>query len=78
MTKILRGGGGILGASGEVAIGNNVFIGMNTIILRGVHIGDNVVIGAGSVVSKDCAENGVYAGSPAKFIMSINDYYEKR
>lgn len=76
--KNLEGGGGILGASGEVTIGNNVFIGMNSIILRGVHIGDNVVIGAGSVVSKDCAENGVYAGNPAKFIMSINDYYEKR
>lgn len=70
--------GAILGASGEIIIGNNVFIGVNSIILRNVKIGDNVVIGAGSVVTKDCLGNSVYAGSPAKRIMSIDDYYKKR
>ena len=70
--------GRILGAQSPVAIGNNVFIGMNAIITRGVTIGDNVVIGAGSVVTKDCEANSVYAGNPAKKIMTIEQYLHKR
>jgi len=70
--------GVILGASGMVNIGNNVFIGMNAIITRGVTIGDNVVIGAGSVVTKDCLPDGVYAGNPARRVAELDDYYEKR
>lgn len=70
--------GGILGAQSPVAIGSNVFIGMNAIITRGVTIGDNVIIGAGSVVTKDCPSDGVYAGNPAKRIMSIDEFYKKR
>ena len=70
--------GAILGASGTVEIGDNVFIGMNTIITRNVEIGNNVIIGAGSVVTSSCDHNGVYAGVPAKRIMSIDVYYEKR
>lgn len=68
----------VLGSAGNVKIGNNVFIGMNSIILKGVNIGNNVVIGAGSVVNKDVPDNSVVAGNPAKFIMSIEDYYKKR
>ena len=49
----------------EVTIGNNVWIGGNTVILPGVHIGDNVVVGAGSVVTKDIPENCMVAGVPA-------------
>lgn len=71
-------GGGILGASGKVVIGNNVSIGMNAVITRGVKIGNNVIIGAGSVVTKDCQEGGVYAGNPAKRIEEIGTFYEKR
>ena len=67
--KIENTAGAILGAAGEVVIGNNVFIGMNSIILRGTHIGDNVIIGAGSVVSKDCESGWVYAGNPAKKVI---------
>lgn len=70
--------GEILGASGKVHIGNNVFIGMNAIILRGVEIGDNVVIGAGSVVTKNCEPNGVYAGNPAVRVCEIDAFYHKR
>ncbi|WP_342042985.1 acyltransferase [Bacillus sp. OTU2372] len=76
--KVPKGEGAILGASGKVSIGDNVFIGMNATILRGVTIGNNVVIGAGSVVSKNCPSNGVYAGNPARLIMSIEDFYIKR
>ena len=51
---------------------------MNAIITRGVTIGDNVVIGAGSVVTKDCECDSVYAGNPARKIMSIQEYLQKR
>lgn len=70
--------GRILGAQSPVFIGNNVFVGMNAIITRGVTIGDNVIIGAGSVVTKDCEAGSVYAGSPAKKIMTIEEYLHKR
>lgn len=70
--------GGVLGASGYVEIGNNVFIGMNSIITRNVSIGDNVIIGVASVVTKDCEPNGVYAGNPARKIMDIDAFYDKR
>lgn len=70
--------GVIAGASGTIDIGNNVFIGMNSIILRNVTVGDNVIIGTGSVVTKDCEPNSVYAGVPAKRIMSLDDYAKKR
>lgn len=70
--------GNITGNMGEVNIGNNVFIGMNAILTKNTRIGNNVIIGAGSIVTHDCESNYVYAGSPAKKIMSINAFYEKR
>lgn len=70
--------GCILGAAGKIVIGDNVFIGMNAIITKNVTIGNNVIIGSGSVVVKDCEDNYVYAGVPAKKIMTINEYAEKR
>ncbi len=51
-------------------IGNNVNIGSNTCILGAIKIGDNVVIGAGSVVVKDIPCNSVVAGNPARIIKS--------
>jgi acetyltransferase-like isoleucine patch superfamily enzyme len=51
-------------------IGNNVCIGTNATILP-VNIADNVVIGAGSVVTKDINKSGIYAGNPAKFLRSL-------
>ncbi len=70
--------GDILGSSGEIIIGNNVFIGVNTLILKGVTIGDNVIIGAGSLVNRDIPECVVAAGNPIRVISSIEDYYIKR
>lgn len=70
--------GEILGSSGKVKIGDNVFIGTNTTILKGVTIGDNVIIGANSLVNKDIPNNVVVAGNPAKIICTIEEYHEKR
>ena len=52
---------------GLVTIGNGSFIGQNSTILPNVKIGDNCIIGAGSVVTKDVPNDSVYAGNPAHF-----------
>ncbi|RZK58392.1 MAG: acyltransferase [Pedobacter sp.] len=52
----------------NVVIGDNVFIGMDSIILKGVTIGHNVVIAAGSVVTKSIPNNQIWGGNPAIFI----------
>lgn len=57
-----------------VTIGSNVFIGQQSFILRGVTIGDNVVVGACSVVTKDIPSNTVWAGNPARYIKTIEEY----
>lgn len=62
---------------GRVVIGNNVFIGTDTVVLPNVRIGDNVVIGANSTVTKDLEGGFVYAGNPAKRICSIEEYITK-
>ncbi len=51
---------------------------MNTTVLKGVTIGNNVIIGAGSLVNHDIPDNCVAAGNPARVIMSLEDYYAKR
>ena len=77
--SVLKGKyGKVLGSSGKVTIGNNVFVGTNSTILKGVSIGDNVIIGANSLVNKDLKSDSVYAGVPVKYIMSIEEYYDKR
>lgn len=62
---------------GKILIGNNVFVGADTTIMPGVSIGNNSIIGTGSIVTKDVPENTVYAGNPAKFICTLEDYLEK-
>lgn len=54
--------------NGKVVIGDNVFIGLNTIICKPVMIGRCVIIGAGSVVTKDLPRNSVVVGVPARVI----------
>lgn len=60
-----------------ISIGNNVFIGANTTILAGTVIGDNVIVGAGSLVRGTLESNSVYAGVPIKRISSIGEYKDK-
>lgn len=52
----------------DTYIGDNCLIGINSIILPGIKIGDHVVVGAGSVVTKDVPNNTIVAGNPAKII----------
>ena len=66
-----------LGKATPVTIGNDVWIGGNVTILPGVNIGNNVVIAAGAVVTKDVPDNSLVGGVPAKFIKElINDIEE--
>lgn len=58
--------------SKEVVINDYVWVGANSIILKGVHIGRGAVIGAGSVVTKDVPEMTIYAGNPAKYIKKVD------
>ena len=53
-------------------IGNNVMLYTNCSVIGGIHIGDNVIVGAGAVVVKDVPENSVVAGNPARIIKKIN------
>ncbi len=62
---------------GRVNIGNNVFIGAESVILPNVTIGSNVIIGANSTVTKNIPDNSVAAGSPAIVICSIDEYLGK-
>ena len=54
-----------------VRIADNVWIGMNAVILKGVAIGENAVVAAGSVVSKSVAANTVVAGNPAVVVKEL-------
>ena len=59
-----------------IRLGKNVWVGSNSTILRGVTVGDNAIIAAGSVVTKDVAANTVVGGVPARHIRDI-DRHEK-
>ena len=62
---------------GRVTIGDNVFIGAESVILPGVTVGSNVIIGANSTVTRDVPDNTVVAGSPARMICTLEAYLEK-
>ena len=60
-----------------IKVGSNVQIGNNTMILPGVTIGNNCIIGAGAIVTKDIPDNSVAAGVPARVIETLDEYIEK-
>jgi len=60
-----------------IVVGNDVFIGVRSLIMPGVTIGNRCIIAAGSVVTKDVQDNCVVGGVPAKLIKTTDDYLEK-
>lgn len=62
---------------GRILVHDDSFIGVNSILLPGVEIGPNSIVGVGSVVNKDVPPNMVYAGVPARPICTLDEYIEK-
>ena len=81
VSPALRKGEEKLQYNKPIHIGNNVWLGAGVIVLPGVTIGDNSIVAAGSVVTKDIGENVIVAGSPAKVLRQIteedNQYYDR-
>ena len=75
----LRGLGWLENADrfGEIRIGRNTHIGLNSILMPGVHIGENCIIGCGAVVTHDIPSGSVAVGVPARVIQTVEEYYEK-
>lgn len=73
--KNLRVGSGVVIDKEDDAptFGDNVYVASNSTVVGDIHIGNNVIIGAGSVVTEDLPENGVYVGNPARLIKHIDD-----
>jgi maltose O-acetyltransferase len=59
---------------GRVEIGRRVFVGADSLVLPGVTIGDDAIVGAGSVVQRDVAAGAVVAGNPARPLSNTDDY----
>ncbi|MGO5163490.1 acyltransferase [Fusicatenibacter saccharivorans] len=62
---------------GRVTIGNDVFIGANSLIMPGVTIGNGVIIGANSIVTQDIPDHTVAVGNPARAICTLDEYLDK-
>lgn len=62
---------------GKVSIGNYVYLGTGSQVMPGVTIGNNVLVAAGSIVTKSIPDGVVVAGNPARIICSIEEYIEK-
>lgn len=57
-----------------IHVRNNVYLGRGCIVLPGVTIGNNVVVGAGSIVTRDVPDNSLCVGVPARVIKSVDEY----
>ncbi|AOW19030.1 hypothetical protein LPB03_07095 [Polaribacter vadi] len=76
-TLILRKKLPSLELTAPINIGNDVYLGIETIIMPGIIIGDNVIIGARSIITKNIEENSVVVGIPAKKIKTVDKYFEE-
>lgn len=61
----------------RITIGNNVFIGLGALVLPGVIIGNDCIVGAYSVVTKDVPDGMIVGGNPAKVIKKTSEYLKK-
>lgn len=76
-TLILRKEIPDLEITAPISVGNDVYMGIRTLIMPGVTIGNRVIIAAGSIVTKDIPDNSVVAGVPARVIKSVDAYLLK-
>ena len=78
LAVLRRAYGEWIGEGRQTIIGSNVFLGMGSMVLMGSKIGNNSIVGAGSVVSGHFPDNVVIAGNPARVIRSLESYYKRR
>lgn len=76
-TLILRNKVPDLEWTAPIRIGDDVYIGVRTLILPGVTIGNRVIVGAGSVVTRNIPDNSVAAGVPARVLKTVDEYLEQ-
>lgn len=69
--------GEFVNSSGRVRLGNNIYFGRDVTILKGVTVGDNCVIGLGSVVTHDIPADSVAVGIPARVVCTLDEYFER-
>ena len=62
---------------GTIWIGDNCFIGQNSLILPDVRVGPDSIVGAGSLVNQDVPPRTIYAGNPARYICTLDEYIER-
>jgi acetyltransferase-like isoleucine patch superfamily enzyme len=63
--------------AGEIVVGDNVFVGMGALILPNVKIGNNCIIGANSVVTKNVPDGVIVAGNPARIVRQTDDFLKR-
>lgn len=76
-TLILRKRTPSLELTAPIVIGDDVYLGVETMIMPGIVIGNNVIVGARSIITKNVEENSVIVGIPAKKIKTVDQYYEE-
>lgn len=76
-TLILRKDFPDLEWTAPISVGDDVYIGLRSLVLPGVSIGNRSIIGAGSIVTRDVPPNTVVAGVPARSLMTVDDYLAK-
>lgn len=76
-TLILRRKTPNLEITKPISIGNNVYLGIETIIMPGVNIGNDVIVGARSIVTKNIENDSVVVGIPAKKIKTVTQYHKE-
>lgn len=62
--------------SNEITVGNNCFIGARSTLLPGTKIGNNVIVGAGTVIKGNIPDNSIVCGNPAKIVCSMNEWID--
>ena len=67
-----------LPSNGRIVIGNNIWFGRNVCVLKGSTIGDNCIVGFGSTIMGNIPSNSVVAGTPARVICTLDEYYKRR
>lgn len=77
MSIVLRGRHPDIDLVARIEVGDNVAIGMRSIILPGVKIGSNCIVGCASVVNRNVPDNSVVAGVPARVIRTLDEYERK-